>query len=63
VAEGTTSGSATYIGLNDKPATAKVVGTFTGQTKGDKFTGKWKGTATGITTMKVSGSFSTARAK
>jgi uncharacterized Zn-binding protein involved in type VI secretion len=60
-AEGTMSGTAGYVGLDNKPATARVAGKFTGRTKGNTFRGTWKGTATGITTMKVSGSFSAAR--
>lgn len=57
-AEGTISGTAGYIGLNDKPATARVSGTFTGRTKGKVFKGTWKGNAKGISTMAVKGSFS-----
>ncbi len=62
-AKGTMTGTATYLGLNDKPATATVSATFTGRTKGNGFKGTWKGTAKGLSTMKVSGTFSTARGK
>jgi uncharacterized Zn-binding protein involved in type VI secretion len=62
-AEGTMSGTASYIGLNNKPATARVVGTFTGRTRGNMFKGSWKGTAIGVSKMNVSGSFSTVRGK
>ena len=62
-AKGTMTGTATYVGLDNKTETARVSGTFTGRTKGNTFKGSWKGAATGgISTQKVSGSFSTARA-
>ena len=61
-AQGTFSGTATYVGLNNKRATARVSGTFTGRTKGNSFAGTWKGKAAGISSMSVSGSFRTARA-
>lgn len=63
VAEGTISGTAGYLGLDNKPATARVSGTFTGRTKGKVFKGTWKGSAKGISTMAVKGSFSATNGK
>lgn len=60
-AEGTISGTATYLGLDNKPANARVSGTFTGRTKGNVFNGTWKGKAQGLSSMTVKGSFKTTR--
>ncbi len=56
---GTSSGTATYIGLNNKVAKATVKGTFKGVTDGKHFVGTWKGIAKGASSRAVSGTFTT----
>jgi uncharacterized Zn-binding protein involved in type VI secretion len=61
-ASGTMSGTATYVGLDKKTATAKVKGTFKGQTNGNTFGGTWSVVASGIEDRAASGSFTANRA-
>lgn len=60
-AKGTMSGTATYVGLDNKRSTASVKGTFRGTVQGNSFTGTWSVTASGMVDRKVTGAFSTKR--
>lgn len=61
-ATGAISGTATYVGLNDKTATAKVKGTFKGTTGGNTFSGTWSVVASGLEDRAATGSFTATRA-
>lgn len=65
---GTTSGTATYIGIDNKVAKATVKGTFKGvvgynASGRQQFTGIWKGIAKGASSRAVDGTFTTVVTK